>query len=171
MGKILIHIPPLTLFGILWISWGNSHISIGPCWCDGLTCWVILTGRLRKWGRCTVDYRCRLSIRLIKWPPVPFIELGQARRSVPPLYFSHSSMKSLVSGRLGFLLLPNLLVIYLSSIVRKNVLTGPPCIPRLWLIYPCYLGEPHDLTSPPCVWWIHLGCPFWIPKGLPSYPW
>ena len=68
---------------------------------------------------------------LIKLIPVPFIELGQAIRSLPPLCFSNSSMRSVVAGRLGSMLLLTLLVVCLFSIVRQKVLTGPPFIP--WL--------------------------------------
>ena len=43
--------------------------------------------------------------------------------------FPHKSMRSVVYGRLGSLLLPTLLVVCLFSIFSHNVLIGPPCIP------------------------------------------
>ena len=110
MGKILIHISLLPLFVVLWISRGHSHSYIGPCGCNRLSCWLISTERLWKWGWYTVYYWCSLLMWLIKWLPVPFLGLGQARRAVPPLCFSHSYMRSVVAVRLGYLLLTTLLV-------------------------------------------------------------
>ena len=140
--KILMHTPLLLLSWVLWISWGHSHISIVPCCCDWLTCWLILTERLCNWGWSTDDYGCSLLICLIIWILVPFLLLGKARRAVPPFCFSHSSMRTVVAGRLVSLLLPTLLVVCIWSIDRKNFLTGPPFIPWLWNIYPCSMGEP-----------------------------
>ena len=139
-GEILILTPLLPLFGVLWISWGHSNIYIGAFCCDRLPCWVILTNRLWKWGRWTADYVCSLLLWLIKWLPVPFIGLGKSIRSVPPIHFSCSLMRSVVSVRFGSMLLPTLLVVYLCSIVRKKVLTGTPFITCLLLIYTCYIG-------------------------------
>ena len=172
-GKILIHIPPFTLFGVLWISLGHSHIYIGTCCCDGLTCWEILTERVFKWGLYTSDYGCILLPYLIKWLPIPFLGLGKARKSVTTLSFSHSFMRSVVACRLGSLLLPTLMMVYLCSIVRWKVLTGTPCIPWLWLIYTLSIGEPQDLTGTTYVQWLHMGCPFSLKilKYLHKYLW
>ena len=141
--------------------------------CDGLTCWLILTERLWKLGWYNYDYGCSLLMCLIKWLPVPFIVLGQGRRSVPPLCFSHSFMKSVVSGKLGSLLLPIIFVVCLFSVVSKKFLNGSPCLPWLWLIYPWSVGEPQDLTEPPYVQCLCMDWPFYskVPKGLPSSPW
>ena len=125
-----------------------------------------------KWGWHTSGYMWILLMCLIKRLPVPFIGLGQGRRYAPPLFFSHSYMRSMVAGRLDSLLLPTLLVICLCSIIRKMVLNGNPCIPWLWLIYPCSMGKPQDLTGTPYVRYICLGYTFSskILKGLPRSP-
>ena len=85
---------------------------------------------------------------LLKWLPVPFVGLWKGRKDVPPLFFSHSCMRSVVFGRLDYLLLPTLLVVCLCSILRKKVLTGPTCIPWLWLVYPFSMVEPQEFTRP-----------------------
>ena len=169
----MIHTPLLPVSGVLWISWGCSHIYIGPFCYDGLPCWIILNERLWKWGWCTAEYGCSLLLCLIKWLPFPFIGFRQARRSVPPLCFIHSPLRSVVACRLGYLLPSTMLVVFLCSIVSKNFLTVPHCIPWLWMIYPWCVGEPEDLIRPPYVWWIRLGCPFSskIMKGIPRSPW
>ena len=126
-----------------------------------------------KWGWCTADYEFILPLCLIKWLLVPLFLLGYARMDVPPLCFIHSSMRSVVSCRLGYLVLPNLLVVRPCYIVRKKFLTGPQCIPWLWLIHPCSVGEPQDLTGPPYIQWFCLGYLFSSKKtkGLPRYLW
>ena len=141
----------LPLFGVLWISWGDSHISIRPWCCDGMPCWVILIEILWKWWWYNGDSGCSLPICFIKWIPVPFIGLGQTRRDMTPICFIHSYMRYMVAGRLGSLLLPTLLVICLCSIVRQNVRTGNTYIPCLWLIYLWSVGEQQDLTRPPYI--------------------
>ena len=137
--KTLIHTPMFPLIVMLCLSWCHSHIYIVTFCCYGLHCWVILTERLVNWGSRTANYVCSLLLWLIKWISAPFLELGQDRRYVPPLRFSHSSMMYMVYGRLGYLLLPTLFVVCLWSIVRQKVLTGPIYIPWLWLIYPFYV--------------------------------
>ena len=109
----------------------------------------------------------------IKLIPVPFLELVKAKRSVPNLCFSHSYLRSPVSGRLGYLLLPTLLVVCLWSIIRRKVITGTPCIPWFYLIYPWSLDEPQDLTGPPYARWLCLVFPFYfkILNILPGSPW
>ena len=169
----MIHTPLLPLSGVLWISWINSHISIGPWCCDGLTWWLIWTERFLKGGCSTDDYVCSLLVFFIKWLSVLFLGLVWSRKSMPPLYFSCSSMSSVVACRLSSLLLPTLLTVCLCSIFRQKVLTGPPYIPWLWLIYPCYVDEPQDLIRTPYVRWLRLVFPFSskIMKVFPRYPW
>ena len=157
---------------MIWIPLGHSHIYIVPWCCDGLTSWLILIERFYRWGWHTDDYGFILLMCLIKLLTVPFLGIGQARRSVPPLCFSHSYMRSMVAGRLGSLLLSTLLLVCICSIVRQKFLDGPPCIPWSCLIYPCSVGEPQDLSGPPYVRCLFMGCPLSskIPRGLPRYP-
>ena len=82
------------------------------------------------------------------------------------------SHRPVVSGRLGFMSLPTLLVICLYSIVRQKVFTGTPFFPWFQLIYPCSMGELQGLTWPPYVQWLHMRCPCYLNrlKGLPGSP-
>ena len=165
---MLIHAPLFPLFGMIWLSWGHSRIFIGPCCCDGMPCWVLLTESFGNWVWHNNECGYSLLLWLIKWLPIHFLELGKTRRAVPPFCFSHYYMRFVVSGMLGSLLLPTLFLVFLWSIFRWKVLTGPPSIPCLWLIYTCYVVEPHDLTGTTYAHWLRVGCPFSLKYLRPS---
>ena len=106
------------------------------------------------------------------FPSVPFLELGQARRAVTYLCFSHSYIRYVISIRLVYLYLITLWVVCLCCIFRQNVLSDTTFIPWLCLMYTWSMGEPHGLTFPPYVHCVCLGCTSSLnrKKGLPGYP-
>ena len=121
-----------------------------------------------NWGCCTVDYVCILPMCLIKLLPVHFLGLGQSRRAVTPILFSNYFMRYVVAGRLGYMLLPTLLMFFISSIVKKKVFTGTPLflgcdwyIPSMWVNHRTSPGLPMSVGF---VWYLPYLQKYWRPS-------